>query len=199
MIVLMLSRVFSSVHATTRGRQRERHHCQCREKRPAWASPRCQKSHLLGASPLLIPVLLPSIPNAHDWPLEEVRGRTWGNRWHIQMWSSHRQVAEQLDKGEPATWLMPGSGKKGQRPILWAAHVIIPGLMNKHVSCTTWHWRLTSKHCPGTGGGCWGEVGVLGSCFGSSVRTSISREAAPPTLGALQRFLKVMLPSTAVT
>lgn len=170
-------------------------------KQCGWAQG-CQESHLFRVSPLLIAVLLLSTPNSHTWQLEKVRGRNWGNRWHIQMWLSHRGVAEQLEEGEPATWLMPGSGEEGQRPILWAAHAVILGLatsMTQHVSCTTWHWCVTSKHHPGTGKGGWGEVGVSGSCFGSSVWTGISGEAASPTLGALQRFLKVTLPSAAVT
>ena len=61
------------------------------KRRKDWTAERrgraqgCQKSCLFGASPLLIAVLLPSTPNSYDWLLEEVRGRTWGNRWYIQM------------------------------------------------------------------------------------------------------------------
>lgn len=141
-------------------------------------------------------------PTVSSWQLGKVRDSNWENGWHIQMCLSYGGgVAEQLEEGEPGTWLMPGSGEEGQRPILWAAHAVIPGLaasMAQRVSGTTWHGCVTSKHRPGTGGSGWGEVGVSGSCLGSTIWTSISREATSPTPGALQRFLQVTLPSVAV-
>jgi len=58
MIVLVLSRVCSSLHVTMCGRQRdrERHHCQCKEeKRPdsgaAWARPRLPGKPFVGGQP----------------------------------------------------------------------------------------------------------------------------------------------------
>jgi len=57
---------------------------------------------------------------------------------------------------------MPGSGKGGQRPVLWATRVVTPGLatsITQHESCTTCHWCVTSKHRPDTGEG--GGLGQL--------------------------------------
>lgn len=158
------------------GKERERDITVNAKRRKDWTAEQhgqawgCQKSHLLGTSPLLITVLLLSTPNSGDCLLEKVRGRTWGNIWHIQMWLSHRGVAEQLERGDRwRDWCQAQAQRdRGQFSGSSCCHL---GPMNKHMSGTTWHWCLTSKHCPGTG-----EGGVLGTGSGSSVWTSISRE-----------------------
>lgn len=173
--MLMPSRVFSSVGVITRGRQRGRDTTVNAKRRKDWTAEWCGhawvcwKSNFFGTSPLLITVLLLSTPNSSDWLLEEVRGRTWGNIWHIQLWLSHRGIAEQLEKGRPATWLMPGSVTAGQRPI-FCSSCCHPGTYEQtHV-----RHHLALVHDQQTLPWHWGRW-VLGTCFEpASAESSIS-------------------------
>ena len=160
--------------------------------------PGFQESHLLGASHLLIAVLLPSAPTSRAWQLEKVRGRNWGSRWHIRMWLSHGRVAEQLEGGGnlQRNWCQAQArGDRGQfsGQLVLSPRDLPPASPSmSHAPPATGAWPVNTALTLV-------RVGVSGSCFGSSVWTSISREAVSPTLGALQRFLKSTSPSTAVT
>lgn len=193
MIVLMPSRVFSSVGVITRGSQRKRDTTRNAKRRKGWTAEGhgqawgCCTSCLFGTSPLSITVLLLSTPNSSDWLLEEVRDRTWGNIWHIQLWLSQQGVAEQLEKGGPVTWLMSGSGTERQRPIFW------------QLMLSSWDlWTNTCQAPPGTGVWPANTALALGE-VGFWALNQHQQRAASPMLGALQPLLMVVLPSTAVT
>lgn len=74
MIVLVPSRVFSSVDVITHGSQRERGttvNAKRRKDQTAKQYGQAWKSHLFGTSPLLVTVLLLSALNSGYWLLEE--------------------------------------------------------------------------------------------------------------------------------
>lgn len=200
MIVLMPSRVFSSVHVITRGRQRERerHHCQCKEEkrldsRAAWASLGLPEKPFVGDQPSL-DNCAPTVYSQLWWlPAGESQGQNLGK------YLAHPDVivsqggGRTAGEGGPATWLMPGSGTEGQRPVLWQLMLSSGTCEQTHgghhlalvpdQQTLPWHW------------GRWG----LGHQLWQQHLDQHQQRAASPTLGALQTFLKVRLPSTAVT
>lgn len=172
-------------------KERERDQCQYKEEkrldsRVAWASLRLLEKPLVWDQPSLNNCA----PTVYSWLQWLAAGGGQGQ--NLGKYLAHAAVIVSQGRsrtaGEGGTCDVTDARFRHRGSILWQL-MLSAWDLRTNMSGTTWHWCMTSKHCPGTGGG-----GVLAPALNQH-----QQRAASPKLGALQTFLKVTLPSTAVT